>query len=225
VLYGVRIKASRQKAATINPFHRQGRSKATTGLVGKCTIKWTRLTCSTFAANAVQLQLHALGYNLGKLPARWRRWSRSRTGPLTSLKEKLIKIGAKVVSPAARHPTAKFPGDFAAYRKTGRSHHQRQRETFDSCVRATDGRSASWPDQTLERHSGRLECREAAPFQAIQKIATIQASSGVIWSIPLQRLLAVEKAGLSIRRSVVETRDQRHPGRSYIRERQLDRLR
>jgi hypothetical protein len=46
----------------------------------------------------VQLQLHALGYNLGKLPARWRRSGRSRTGPLTSLKEKLAKIGAKVVS-------------------------------------------------------------------------------------------------------------------------------
>jgi hypothetical protein len=28
-------------------------------------IKWTRLSCRTFASNAVRLQLHALAYNLG----------------------------------------------------------------------------------------------------------------------------------------------------------------
>src|SRR5712671_2543025 len=32
---------------------------------GKGAIKWTRLSCSSFAANAVRLQLHALAYNLG----------------------------------------------------------------------------------------------------------------------------------------------------------------
>ena len=41
---------------------------------------WTRLSCRTFAANAVWLQLHALAYNLGTSCARWRRPSRSRTG-------------------------------------------------------------------------------------------------------------------------------------------------
>jgi hypothetical protein len=45
-------------------------------------IKWTPLSCHTFAANAVRLQLHALAAEP---------WS------LTSLREKLIKIGAKVV--------------------------------------------------------------------------------------------------------------------------------
>src|SRR5205085_10035153 len=65
---------------------------------GKGAIKWTRLSCRTFAANAVRLQLHALAYNLGNFlrtlatPAPIKDWS------LTSLKEKLIKIGAKVVS-------------------------------------------------------------------------------------------------------------------------------
>jgi hypothetical protein len=58
---------------------------------GKGAIKWTRLSCRTFAANAVRLQLHALAYNLG-----WRR--RNKDWSLTSLKDKLIKIGAKVVS-------------------------------------------------------------------------------------------------------------------------------
>ena len=31
---------------------------------GKGAIKWTRLSCRSFAANAIRLQLHALAYNL-----------------------------------------------------------------------------------------------------------------------------------------------------------------
>jgi hypothetical protein len=64
---------------------------------GKNAIKWTRLSCRTFAANAVRLQLHALAYNLGNfmrtlaMPKTMERWS------MTSLREKLVKIGAKVV--------------------------------------------------------------------------------------------------------------------------------
>jgi hypothetical protein len=65
---------------------------------GKGAIRWTRLSCRTFVANAVRLQLHALAYNLGNFlrtlatPEPIKDWS------LISLKEKLIKIGAKVVS-------------------------------------------------------------------------------------------------------------------------------
>ena len=65
---------------------------------GKNAIKWTRLSCRTFTANAVRLQLHVLAYNLGNfmrtlaIPKTVERWS------MTSLREKLIKIGAKVVS-------------------------------------------------------------------------------------------------------------------------------
>jgi hypothetical protein len=65
---------------------------------GKNAIKWTRLSCRSFAANAVRLQLHALAYNLANfmrtlaMPKTAEPWS------LTSLREKLIKIGAKVVS-------------------------------------------------------------------------------------------------------------------------------
>ena len=87
-------------------------------------IKWTRLSCRTFAANAVRLQLHAHAYNLGNflrtlaMPEPIKDWS------LTSLKEKLIKIGTKVVRhgrysrlPDRRggNPTAYFSGDFAAH--------------------------------------------------------------------------------------------------------------
>jgi Transposase DDE domain group 1 len=57
-----------------------------------------RLSCRSFNANAVRLQLHALAYNLGNFlrtlatPESMAEWS------LTSLREKLIKIGARVVS-------------------------------------------------------------------------------------------------------------------------------
>jgi DDE family transposase len=56
------------------------------------------LSCRTFAANAVRLQLHVLAYNLGNfmrtlaMPKTAERWS------LTSLREKLINIGAKITS-------------------------------------------------------------------------------------------------------------------------------
>jgi hypothetical protein len=64
---------------------------------GKNAVKWTRLSCHDFADNQVRLQLFALAYNLGNfmrrlaLPGSVKHWS------LTTLREKLIKIGAKVV--------------------------------------------------------------------------------------------------------------------------------
>jgi hypothetical protein len=67
---------------------------------GKNAVKWTRLSCRSMAANAVRLQLHALAYNLANflrtlaLPPPVERWS------LTTLREKLVKIGAKVVAHA-----------------------------------------------------------------------------------------------------------------------------
>ena len=65
---------------------------------GKGAMRWTRLSCRSFSANAVRLQLYALAYNLGNFlrtlatPEPIKEWS------LTSLREKLIKIGAKLVS-------------------------------------------------------------------------------------------------------------------------------
>ena len=55
------------------------------------------LSCHDFADNQVRLQLFALAYNLGNflrrlaLPASVKHWT------LTTLRDKLIKIGAKVV--------------------------------------------------------------------------------------------------------------------------------
>jgi len=64
---------------------------------GKNAVNWTRLSCHDFKDNEVRLQLFALAYNLGNflrrlaLPRKVKQWS------LTTLREKLIKIGAKVV--------------------------------------------------------------------------------------------------------------------------------
>lgn len=67
---------------------------------GKNAVKWTKLSCHDFVDNQVRLQLFALAYNLGNflrrlaLPRGVRHWS------LTTLREKVIKIGAKVVRSA-----------------------------------------------------------------------------------------------------------------------------
>ena len=64
---------------------------------GKHALNWTRLSCHDFVDNQVRLQLFALAYNLGNflrrlvLPKSVKKWS------LRTLREKLIKIGAKVV--------------------------------------------------------------------------------------------------------------------------------
>jgi len=64
---------------------------------GKNAVKWTKLSCHDFRDNEVRLQLFALAYNLGNfmrrlaLPRAVKKWS------LTTMREKLVKIGAKVV--------------------------------------------------------------------------------------------------------------------------------
>jgi DDE family transposase len=64
---------------------------------GKLALCWTRLSCRSFQDNAVRLQLFALAYNLANflrslaLPDEVAHWS------LTTLREKLVKIGARIV--------------------------------------------------------------------------------------------------------------------------------
>jgi hypothetical protein len=67
---------------------------------GKYALKWTKLSCHTFRGNQTRLQLFALAYNLANflrrlaLPRGVNHWS------LTTLREKLVKIGAKVTQHA-----------------------------------------------------------------------------------------------------------------------------
>ena len=72
---------------TVEPWVREGMP----------AVKWTRLSCHNFKDNQARLQLLALAYNLGNflrrlaLPRSVKHWS------LTTLREKLIKIGAKII--------------------------------------------------------------------------------------------------------------------------------
>ena len=64
---------------------------------GKNAITWTRLSCHGFQDNQVRLQLFALAYNLGNFLRRLALPRPVKHRSLTTLREKLIKIGAKVV--------------------------------------------------------------------------------------------------------------------------------
>ena len=67
---------------------------------GKYALKWRRLSCHDFDDNQVRLQLFAMAYNIGNflrhlvLPKQIIDWS------LRTMREKLVKIGAKVVKHA-----------------------------------------------------------------------------------------------------------------------------
>ena len=67
---------------------------------GKQATHWTRLSCHRFRANEVRLQLSVLPYNLGNLwrrlvlPRRIKRWS------LTSLQQRLVKTGGRLIKHA-----------------------------------------------------------------------------------------------------------------------------
>jgi hypothetical protein len=84
-------------AKRVGRFHNQRGTTQQWIKEGKNAVKWTRLSCHDFLDNQVRLQLFVLAYNLGNflrqavLPREVRHWT------LTTLREKLIKVGAKVV--------------------------------------------------------------------------------------------------------------------------------
>ena len=95
--FGFVVTNLNRSAERVTAFYNQ-RGKAEQWIKeGKHAIKWTRLSCQRFRANEVWLQLHALAYNLANfmrtlaLPRGIAHWS------LTTLREKLVKIGARMV--------------------------------------------------------------------------------------------------------------------------------
>jgi len=64
---------------------------------GKQAAHWTRLSCHRFRANEVRLQSGVLAYNLGNL---WRRLvlpKRIDSWSLTSVQQRLVKTGGRLV--------------------------------------------------------------------------------------------------------------------------------
>ncbi len=67
---------------------------------GKRAVKMTRLSCHRFRSNEVRLWLNVIAYNLGNL---WRRLvlpQRIRNWSLTSLQQRLVKTGSRLVKHA-----------------------------------------------------------------------------------------------------------------------------
>ena len=67
---------------------------------GKQAVKMTRLSCHSFPSNEVRLWLSAIAYNLGNL---WRRLvllRRIANWSLTSLQQRLVKTGGRLVKHA-----------------------------------------------------------------------------------------------------------------------------
>jgi hypothetical protein len=93
---------------------------------GKHAIRWTRLSCHGFDANQARLQLHVPAHNPGKLlrrlalPPSVKQWS------LATLRDKLIKISAKVVR-HARYVTFQ-PAEVAVPRRLYRATLERIRQ-------------------------------------------------------------------------------------------------
>jgi hypothetical protein len=64
---------------------------------GKNALKWTRLSCRRFKGNAARLQLFAWAYNLANSLRQLALPRSIRSRNLTTSREKLVRIGAKVV--------------------------------------------------------------------------------------------------------------------------------
>ena len=64
---------------------------------GKNAVKWTKLSCRTFKDNPARLQLFAFAYNLGNFLRRLALPKPVQHRSLTTLREKLVKIGARVM--------------------------------------------------------------------------------------------------------------------------------
>jgi len=67
---------------------------------GKLAVNWTRLSCHRFRGNEVRLWLSVIAYNLGNL---WRRLAlpkKIENWSLTSLQQRLVKTGGRLVKHA-----------------------------------------------------------------------------------------------------------------------------
>ena len=67
---------------------------------GKQAVKMTRLSCHHFQSNEVRLGLSVIAYNLGNL---WRRLALPRSiqnWSLTSLQQRLVKTGGRLIKHA-----------------------------------------------------------------------------------------------------------------------------
>src|SRR5256885_4353379 len=85
---------------------------------GKGAINWTRLSCRTFAANAVRLQLHALAYNLGNFLRTLVADKPEGEADQDRRQGRQPRPLRRLPDGRGRHPTANAPADSVADRGT-----------------------------------------------------------------------------------------------------------
>jgi hypothetical protein len=86
-----------QPAKRVAAFYNQRGTAEQHFKEGRNAIPWTRLSCRKFQNNAVRFQRHTLAYNLGNFMRTLALPEAIAHRSLTSLREKFVKIGAKVV--------------------------------------------------------------------------------------------------------------------------------
>ena len=69
---------------------------------GKHAVEWMRLSCHPFKDNAVRLALFVLAYDLANCQRRLALPKQMASWGLTALREKLVKIGVRLVRHARR---------------------------------------------------------------------------------------------------------------------------
>lgn len=67
---------------------------------GKLAVNWTRLSCHRFRGNEVRLWLSVIAYNLGNLRRRLALPKKIENWSLTSLQQRLVKTGGRLVKHA-----------------------------------------------------------------------------------------------------------------------------
>jgi Transposase DDE domain group 1 len=166
---------------------------------GKGAIKWTRLSCRTFAANAVRLQLHALAYNLGNFLRTLATPEPIKDSSEGQADQDRREGGeprplCRLPDGRGRHRTANVPRDFAAHRGTAAAATTASVRRSMSCIQEqpTERVRPNARENGQINPSTSVRAARAAgshPHLASvllrgRKSANIHASSGVIRGIP-----------------------------------------
>jgi len=96
---GIVTNLSLPSRAVVRFYNKRGTSEQW-NKEGKQATHWTRLSCHRFRGNEVRSWLSVIAYNLGNL---WRRLAlpnRIRNWSLTSLQQRLVKTGRRLVKHA-----------------------------------------------------------------------------------------------------------------------------
>jgi len=126
---------------------------------GKNAVTWTKLSCHDFVDNHVRLQLFALAYNPGNFLRRLVLPRPMKTWTMTTLREKLIKIGAKVVR-HAKYVTFQM-AEVAVPRRLFRAILERIRRFAETQIRPAPTQWSQRPQSRVNHRGLRYQCGQS----------------------------------------------------------------